>query len=102
MKTRMTLLLSLLIVFAFLPNVIADKIEISLKDRVVLENDEITIKDISTVTGDDANLVNRIEGIAIGNAPGANIERRINLGFIIMRLNSANVEKFLPDSVRLF
>ena len=49
MITRI-MLFSLLIMFAFLPNVIAGNIEISLKDEVVLEGDEITIKDISTVT----------------------------------------------------
>jgi flagella basal body P-ring formation protein FlgA len=91
MITRMTLF-SLLIMFTFLPNVIAGKIEISLKDKVILENDEITIKDISTVTGDDADLVNMVEGIAIGNAPGANSTRRINLSFIIMRLKSASID----------
>ncbi|MCR4288718.1 MAG: flagellar basal body P-ring formation chaperone FlgA [Candidatus Scalindua sp.] len=85
-------LFSLLIMFTFLPNVIAGKIEISLRDKVILEDDEITIKDISTVTGDDADLVNKIKGIAIGNAPGANSERRINLSFIRMRLVSANVD----------
>ena len=85
-------LFSLLIMFTFLPNVIAGKIEISLKKKVILEDDEITIKDISTVTGDDADLVDKVKNIAIGNAPGANSERRVNLNFIIMRLNSANVD----------
>ena len=91
MIIRMTLF-SLLIMCTFLPNVIAGKVEISLKDKVILEGDEITIKDISTVTGDDADLVNKIKGIAIGNAPGANSERRINLSFIRMRLKSSNVD----------
>jgi len=91
MIIRMTLF-SLLIMFAFLPNVIAGNIEISLKDEVVLEGDEITIKDISTVIGDDANLVNRVGDIVLGNAPGANSTRRLNLSFIIMRLKSASVD----------
>ncbi len=90
MITRI-MLFSLLFIFAFLPNVIAGNIEISLKDEVILEGDEITIKDISTVTGDDANSVNRVENIVLGNAPGANSTRRVNLSFIIMRLKSANV-----------
>ncbi len=91
MIMRMTLF-SLLIMFTFLPNVIASNIEISLKDEVVLEGDEITIKDISTVIGDDANLVNRVGDIVLGNAPGANSTRRVNLSFIIMRLKSASVD----------
>ena len=86
------ILFSLLIMFTFLPNIFAGKIEISLKDKVVLEDDEITIKDISTVTGDDADLVNKVEGIVIGNAPGANSTRRINLSFIKMRLKSSSVD----------
>ena len=91
MITRI-ILFSLLIIFAFLPNVIAGNIEISLKDEVVLEGDEITIKDISSVTSSNANLVNRVEDIVLGNAPGANSTRRLNLSFIIMRLKSANVD----------
>ena len=91
MIIRMTLF-SLLIMFTYLPNVIAGKIEISLKDKVILEEDEITIKDISTVTGEDAELVNKVEGIVIGNAPGANSTRRINLSFIKMRLKSSSVD----------
>ncbi len=91
MITRI-MLFSLLIMFAFLPNLLASNIEISLKDEVVLEGDEITIKDISTVIGDDANLVNRVENIVLGNAPGANSTRRVNLSFIIMRLKSASVD----------
>ncbi len=90
MTIRMTLF-SLLMMLTFLPNVIAGKIEISLKDKVILEEDEITIKDISTVTGDDASLVNEIESIVLGNAPGANSTRRLNLSFITMRLKSANI-----------
>ncbi|MGR3292742.1 MAG: flagellar basal body P-ring formation chaperone FlgA [Candidatus Scalindua sp.] len=84
-------LFSLLMMFTFLPNVIAGKIEISLKDKIILEGDEITIKDISTVTGDDIYLVNKIKSIVIGNAPGANSTRRINLSFIIMRLKSSSI-----------
>ncbi len=90
MILRMTLF-SLLSMFAFLPNVIAGKIEINLMNKVALEDDVITIKDISSVTGDDTDLVNKVKSIAIGNAPGANSERRIDLSFIRMRLKSSNV-----------
>ena len=90
MILRMTLF-SLLMMLTFLPNVLAGKIEISLKDKVILEEDEITIKDISTVTGDDAGLVNEVDSIVLGNAPGANSTRRINKSFITMRLKSANI-----------
>ncbi len=90
--TKKMVLFSLLIMFTFLPNVIAGNIEISLKDKVILEDDEIAIKDISTVSGDDTDLVNQVEGIVIGNTPGANSTRRITLDFIKMRLKSASVD----------
>ncbi|MCP4255841.1 MAG: flagellar basal body P-ring formation protein FlgA [Candidatus Scalindua sp.] len=86
------ILFSLLVMFTFLPDIFAGKIEISLMDKVILEDDEITIRDISTVTGDDADLVNTIESIVLGNAPGANSTRRISLSFITMRLKSASVD----------
>jgi flagella basal body P-ring formation protein FlgA len=90
MIIRMTLF-SLLSMFAFLTNVIAGNIEINLMNEVALEDDVITIEDISTVTGDDTDLVNKVKSIAIGNAPGANSKRRINLSFIRMRLKTSNV-----------
>ncbi len=90
--TKKMVLFSLLIMFTFLPNVIAGNIEISLEDKVILEDDEIAIKDISTVSGDDTDLVNQVEGIVIGNTPGANSTRRITLDFIKMRLKSASVD----------
>ncbi len=90
MTTRMTLF-SLLSMFIFLSNVFASEIKIDLMNNVVLEDDVITINDISTVTGDDADLINKIKNIEIGNTPGANSKRRIGLSFIRMRLNSANV-----------
>ena len=90
MSIRITLF-SLLSMFILLPNVFAGKIEINLKNKVVLEDEIITVNDISTVTGDDADLVNKIKGIEIGHAPGANNERRIDISFIGMRLNASNV-----------
>jgi len=90
MTIRMTLF-SLLSMFILLPNVFAGKIEINLKNKVVLEEEIITVNDISTVTGDDVDLVNKIKGIEIGRAPGANNERRIDISFIGMRLNASNV-----------
>ncbi len=85
------IIISLLSVFTLLPIVNAGKIEINLKDTVILEDDVITIKDISTVTGDDPDLVDKVNSIEIGNAPGANTQRRIDSRFIRMRLNSANI-----------
>lgn len=90
MNIRMALF-SLLSMFILLPNVFAGKIEINLKNKVVLEEEIITVNDISTVTGDDVDLVNKIKGIEIGRAPGANNERRIDISFIGMRLNASNV-----------
>jgi len=84
-------LFSLLSMFVFLPNLFAGKIEINLMNKVVLEDETITINDVSTVTGDDTNLVDKVKSIEIGNTPGANSERRIDLSFIRMRLNTANV-----------
>ncbi|MCP4266226.1 MAG: hypothetical protein GY777_11745, partial [Candidatus Brocadiaceae bacterium] len=90
--TKRMILFSLLVMFTFLPDIFAGKIEISLKDKVILEDDEITIRHISTVTGDDADLVNKVEDIVIGNAPGVNSTRRINMDFIKLRLKSSSVD----------
>ena len=60
MMIRMALF-SLLIMFTFLPCVIAGKIEIDLEAKVTLEEDEITIADVATVTGDDEDLVTRLK-----------------------------------------
>lgn len=84
-------LFSILSIFVFLPNIFADKIEINLINKVVMEDEIITINDVSTVTGDDTYLVDKVKSIEIGNTPGANSERRIDLNFIRMRLNTANV-----------
>jgi len=90
MRIIMTLF-SLLSIFILLPDIFASKIEIKLMDKVVLEDEIITVNDISTVTGDDADLINKIKGIEIGNTPGANSERRIDLSFIRMRLHASNI-----------
>ncbi|GAX59808.1 flagellar basal body P-ring protein [Candidatus Scalindua japonica] len=90
MRYRITIF-SLFIMFVFLPGTFAGMIEIHLMEKIVLKDKVITVSDISTVTGDDPGLVKKVMGIEIGNTPGANCERRIDLNFIRMRLISSNV-----------
>lgn len=100
MKARISLIL-ILSTFILIPDISASppvplaqqtgKIEVSLIDNVVLEAKTITFSDISTVTGDDVELVNRINNIEIGKTPWANSLRTINKDFLKMRLNASNV-----------
>ncbi len=90
MKARISLIL-VLSTFILIPGVLAGKIEVNLMDNVILENKTITFRDISTVTGDDVILVNRINNIEIGNTPWANSIRTINKDYMKMRLNASNV-----------
>lgn len=90
MNTRICLffLLSMLIL---MPGALAGKIEINLMDNVVLEEKAITFSDVSTVSGDDTELVSKIKEIEIGTTPWANSARRIDLDFMRMRLYSSNI-----------
>ncbi len=100
MKARISLIL-VLSTFILIPDILAGlpvplarqtgKIEINLMGNVILEEKTITFRDISTVTGDDVKLVNRINDIEIGKTPWANSIRRINKDFMKMRLNVSNV-----------
>lgn len=77
--------------FMVIPGVLAGKIEINLMDKVVLEEKTITFSDISTVTADDVELVNKINSIEIGKTPWANNTRRISQDFLKIRLSLSNV-----------
>ncbi len=66
MKTRISLLF-VLSMFILTPDILAGNIEINLMDNVTLEEKAITFSDVSTVTGDDVKLVNKINEIEIGN-----------------------------------
>ncbi len=90
MKARISLIL-VISTFILIPDILAGKIEVNLMDNVILENKTITFRDISTVTGDDVKLVNRINDIEIGNTPWANSIRTINKDYMKMRLNASNV-----------
>ncbi len=91
MKARISLIL-VISTFILIPDILAGKIEVNLMENVMLENKTITFRDVSTVTGDDVKLVNRINDIEIGNTPWANSIRTINKDFMKMRLNAANVK----------
>ena len=69
----------------------ADKIEVNIKDKVVLEEKTITISDISTVTSDNIELTRKINKIKIGRTPWPNNHRRIDVDFLKMRLRSLNI-----------
>ncbi len=77
--------------FILMPDILAGKIEVNLKDKVTLKEKAITFSDVSTVTGDDVNLVNKINEIEIGRTPWPNNVRRIDRDFMKMRLKSSSV-----------
>lgn len=90
MKTR-TILCLVTSMFILIPNLLADKIEINLLDKVTLNEKTVTISDVAIVTGNDTDLVNKINNIEIGGTPWPNITRRISIDFMKMRLKFSNV-----------
>ena len=91
MKARISLIL-VLSTFILIPDILAGKVEVSLMDEVILEEKTITFRDISTVTGDDVRLVNKINEIEIGRTPWPNNVRRINKDFMkIIQLSFFNL-----------
>ncbi len=52
----------------------ANQVEINIKDKVTLKKKTIIIGDISTVTGDNVELVKKISNIEIGRTPWPNIQ----------------------------
>ncbi|MGQ3685522.1 MAG: flagellar basal body P-ring formation chaperone FlgA [Candidatus Loosdrechtia sp.] len=90
MKIRISLFF-LVGVFMIMPGVLAGKIEIHFMDNVVLEEKIITFRDISTVSGDDEELVNKINSIELGKTPWANNTRRLSQDFLKMRLSLSKV-----------
>lgn len=90
MKARISLIL-VLSMFILIPDILAGKVEVSLMDEVILEEKTITFRDVSTITGDDVKLVNKINDIEIGRTPWPNNVRRISKDFMKMRLHSSNV-----------
>ena len=75
MKTR-TILFFVISMFVLIPNILADKIEINLLDRVTLNEKTVTFSDVATVSGDDVDLVNKINRIEIGSTPLPNNVRK--------------------------
>ena len=70
----------------------AGRIEIKTKGKVTLGEKTITIADISTVTGDNPELVNKINNIEIGRTPWPNNRRRIDTDFLKMRLRILDIK----------
>ncbi len=70
----------------------AYQVEINIKDKVTLKEKTITIGDISTVTGDNVDLVKKISNIEIGRTPWPNNFRKIGVDFLKMRLKTSNIK----------
>lgn len=70
----------------------ANQVEINIKDKVTLKEKTITIGDISTVTGDNVELVKKISNIEIGRTPWPNNFRKIGVDFLKMRLKTSNIK----------
>jgi flagellar basal body P-ring formation protein FlgA len=70
----------------------ANQVEINLKDKVTLKEKTITISDISAVTGENAELVKKIGNIKIGRTPWPDNFRKMNVGFLKMRLKTSNID----------
>ncbi len=91
MKTRI-ILFFVISMFISVPNILADKIEINLLDKVTLKEKTVTVSDVATVTGDDVDLVNKIKKVEIGRTPWPNSVRKIGIDFMKMRLKFSNVK----------
>jgi flagella basal body P-ring formation protein FlgA len=91
MKTRI-ILFFVLSMLVLIPNILADKIQINLLDKVTLSEKTVTFSDVATVTGDDVDLVGKINKIEIGGTPWPNNVRRIGRDFMKMRLKFSNVK----------
>lgn len=70
----------------------ANQVEINIKDKVTLKEKTITIGDISTVTGDNVELVKKISNIEIGRTPWPNNFRKVGVDFLKMRLKTSNIK----------
>lgn len=62
------------------------KITIDVKERVILPEKQITLEDIAYVSCDDPSLLERINGILIGNTPWPGNVRKIERDIINARL----------------
>ncbi len=91
MKTK-TISIFVISMFILIPNILADNIEISLLDRVTLNEKTLTFSDLATVTGDDIDMVNKINNIKLGSTPWPNSTRKISVDFMKMRLKFSNVK----------
>ncbi len=91
MKTK-TISIFVISMFILIPNILADKIEISLLDRVTLNEKTLTFRDLATVTGNNIDMVNKINDIKLGSTPWPNSTRKIGVDFMKMRLKFSNVK----------
>ncbi len=90
MKKRVFVYLAF-VMFLCIYTASANQIEINIKEKVTLEEKTITIGDISTITGDNLELVKKISNIKIGRTPWPNNFRKIDVDFLKMRLRTSNI-----------
>jgi flagella basal body P-ring formation protein FlgA len=90
MKKRVFVYLAF-VMFLCVYAVSANQVGIDIKDKVTLKEKTITIGDISTVTGENVELVKKISNIEIGRTPWANNLRKVGKDFLRMRLRNSNV-----------
>lgn len=81
-----------LFTFLYVHAIQAGHIEINTIGKVTLEEKTITLADISTVTGDNEELVNEIKNMEIGRTPWPKNIRRIDTDFLKMRLKSLDID----------
>jgi len=90
MKKRVFVYLAF-VMFLCVYAVSANQVGIDIKDKVTLKEKTITISDISTVTGENVELVKKISNIELGRTPWPNNFRKVDKDFLRMRLRNSNV-----------
>lgn len=73
-------------IFFTLHSAVGERINIEVKDRVILPEKQITLGDIAYVSCDEPSLLERINGIIIGNTPWPGNVRKIERDIINARL----------------
>ncbi|WP_035256916.1 flagellar basal body P-ring formation chaperone FlgA [Desulfatirhabdium butyrativorans] len=86
--------------------VLAGDISISAAKNVVVNQSSITLGDIASVVGDDADLVHQIQQIPLGNAPALGFVRNMEKSYIDIRLRQTRIDPnrialLLPDTIEI-
>ena len=68
------------------------KIKILIKKNAVVMSSKIYMRDIAQIEGDDTVLVEKISNVELATAPMPEMERVIDIDFIISRLNQNQIE----------